>query len=224
MAVLKQFPHWEALTANTRLAFKRAAQLPFIQEFYLAGGTGLALHFGHRYSVDLDFFSHKFQVGEVIRQTVKNHFADSTFRVIRDGNNTFVSEWRGVGISFFRLEQYPLIMPVTLVDKIRLASVEDIGAMKLAALIGRATRKDLVDLYFILKTIPVFQLYRIAAQKYAHIHDFAMTSRRSLGYTLDAEETPMPRLIKKIKWQTICDFLEQQAYEATRQEVEKLWP
>jgi hypothetical protein len=50
-------PHWEAVTAETRLAFELAARLPFIGQFYLAGGTGLALHLGHRLSIDLDFFS-----------------------------------------------------------------------------------------------------------------------------------------------------------------------
>ena len=41
-------PHWQALTPETRQAFQIAAALPFIQRYYLAGGTGLALHLGHR--------------------------------------------------------------------------------------------------------------------------------------------------------------------------------
>src|SRR5574341_1048654 len=50
-------PHWEALTPETQQAFHKIAGLEFIDSFYLAGGTGLALHLGHRFSVDLDFFS-----------------------------------------------------------------------------------------------------------------------------------------------------------------------
>ena len=50
-------PHWEALTPETREAFHQVAHLPFIKSFYLAGGTGLAMHLGHRFSVDLDLFS-----------------------------------------------------------------------------------------------------------------------------------------------------------------------
>jgi hypothetical protein len=223
MAVLKEFPHWESLTPKTRQAFRRAAELPFIHEFYLAGGTGLAIHFGHRYSVDLDFFSQHYEVDDRVRQIVKSHFADPTLITKNDANNTFVCEWRGVGLSLFRLQPYPLILTPSEADGIRIASVEDIGAMKLAALVGRATRKDLVDLYFILKQIPIRKLYEIAAQKYAGVRDFAITTRRGLGYTRDAEETPMPRMIKKVKWETIREFLEQQAYEATRQEVERLW-
>ena len=51
----RQAPHWEALTPETRQAFQITVALPFIQHYYLAGGTGLALHLGHRFSVDLDF-------------------------------------------------------------------------------------------------------------------------------------------------------------------------
>jgi hypothetical protein len=46
-------PHWEALTDETQNAFHLVSGLTFIQRFYLAGGTGLALHLGHRFSIDL---------------------------------------------------------------------------------------------------------------------------------------------------------------------------
>lgn len=52
-------PHWEALTPNTQRAFRLLSQQDLLQGYYLAGGTGLALHLGHRFSVDLDFFSEK---------------------------------------------------------------------------------------------------------------------------------------------------------------------
>lgn len=45
--------HWEALTHETQQVFHKVAVLPFIDRFYLAGGSGLALHLGHRFSIDL---------------------------------------------------------------------------------------------------------------------------------------------------------------------------
>jgi hypothetical protein len=50
------YPHWEALIFDTSQAFQQVASLSFIKSFYLAGGTGLDLHLGHRFSGDLDFF------------------------------------------------------------------------------------------------------------------------------------------------------------------------
>lgn len=49
-------PRWEALTPPTQEALRLLSELKLIQRFYLAGRTGLALHLGHRFSEDLDFF------------------------------------------------------------------------------------------------------------------------------------------------------------------------
>jgi hypothetical protein len=58
-----------------------------------------------------------------------------------------MATWRGLGVSFFRLSFYPLVQTTWLVEGVPLASLEEIGAMKLAAIIDCGTREDLVDLY-----------------------------------------------------------------------------
>jgi hypothetical protein len=94
-------PHWEALKPTTRESFYTCAKFPFIDKFYLAGGTGLALHFGHRYSVDLDFFSEKSNtVDAAMRSLLKRKLQKSSLEVIHDKDATFVAKWRGVGIIF----------------------------------------------------------------------------------------------------------------------------
>ena len=118
-----------------------------INRYYLAGGSGLALYLGHRFSVDLDFFSTELDsVGPDERTQFREILKDPTLTITHDKDNTFVANWRSVGVSFFQLHQYPLVQPTILVEDVPLASLEEIGAMKLAALIGRGTRKDLVDL------------------------------------------------------------------------------
>ena len=103
------WPHWDALTPETQQAFHKAAQLPFIDQFYLAGGTGLALHLGHRFSVDLDFFSPDSDaVGADARAVLRAVLDDPTLSITHDKDATFVATWRGVGISFFRLNLYLL--------------------------------------------------------------------------------------------------------------------
>jgi hypothetical protein len=96
-------PHWETLTPATRLAFDQVACLPFITDFYLAGGTGLALHLGHRFSVDLDFFSSdEAAVGPDQRDALRLLLNDPSLVITYDKDGTFVATWQGVGISFFR--------------------------------------------------------------------------------------------------------------------------
>ncbi|MGC8781236.1 MAG: nucleotidyl transferase AbiEii/AbiGii toxin family protein [Anaerolineae bacterium] len=218
------FPHWEALTTETRDALGIAGRLPFIGQFYLAGGTGLALHLGHRFSVDLDFFSADPQaVGPDVRDVLRQAFDDPTLVITHDRDGTFVANWRGVGISFFRLALYPLVGPTVEVAGVPLASVEEIGAMKLAAVIDRGTRKDLVDLYFILRAVPLERVFEVAAVKYARVRTFAISAVRGLAYFEDAERLPMPRMIDRTPWPKMKRFLEQQALEAGRKQLGTLW-
>jgi predicted nucleotidyltransferase component of viral defense system len=217
-------PHWEALTPGTREALHQVAGLEFIGSFYLAGGTGLALHLGHRFSIDLDFFSlHPNSLEADQRSNLREMLDDSTLSITIDKDATFVATWRGVGISFFRLHQYPLVQPALAVAGVPLASLEEIGAMKLAAIIGRGTRKDLVDLYFILQQVPVESLFQVAAAKYAQIRTFAISATRALAYFDDAEELPMPRMIDRTPWRAMKRFLERKALETGRMRLEDLW-
>jgi predicted nucleotidyltransferase component of viral defense system len=217
-------PHWEALTPETRLTFDVCAQLPFIRDFYLAGGTGLALHLGHRFSVDLDFFSERTgTVDREMRTLLKRRFEKPKLRITHDRDATFVAEWRNVGLSFFELDVHPLVERPRQVIGIRLAGVRDIGAMKLSAVFNRASRKDLVDLYFILQNESLDDLFRVAAKKYPNVPSFPHLALRGLAFFDDAEQLPMPEMIDKTPWRTMKKFLEQQALEAGRKKLGKYW-
>ncbi|MDX9993042.1 MAG: nucleotidyl transferase AbiEii/AbiGii toxin family protein [Anaerolineales bacterium] len=217
-------PHWESLTPATFDAFQLANQLEFIQDFYLAGGTGLALHFGHRISVDLDFFSEKnAAVDQQQRSLLRTAFDDPNLEITYDKDTTFAALWRGVGVSFFRLNSYPLASPTYGINEIKVASVEEIGAMKLAAIINRGTRKDMVDMYFILQQTSLETLFQVAAVKYAKIRSFPVSAVRALSYFEDADSLPMPKMIDKTTWPKIKKFLEASAIEAGRKQLEDLW-
>jgi len=216
-------PHWEALTPETRQAFRQVASLPFIGQFYLAGGTGLALHLGHRFSVDLDLFSTADAVGPATRAALRETFDDPTLAITHDKEGTFVATWHGVGVSFFRLSSYPLVQEPVLLEGVPLATVEEIGAMKLAAITDRGTRKDLVDLYYILRQVSIERLFAVAAAKYPRARTLAITATRALAYFVDAEALPMPRMLDQTPWPTMKRFLEQQALAAGRQQLESLW-
>ncbi|MEW5767869.1 MAG: nucleotidyl transferase AbiEii/AbiGii toxin family protein [bacterium] len=217
-------PHWEALTPETHEAFCKAAHLPFISQFYLAGGTGLALHLGHRFSVDLDFFSPASDaVGPDVRTGLREALEDPTLSITHDKDATFVATWRGVGISFFRLHLYPLVHQPVLIENVPVATIEEIGAMKLAASIDRGTRKDLVDLYYILQQVPIEHLFEVAAVKYARVRTFAISATRALAYFDDAEALPMPLMIDQTSWADMKRFLVRQAIETGRKHLEDLW-
>lgn len=224
MGTLNYPPHWEALTQTTREAFHLLPGFDFIERYYLAGGTGLALHFGHRISVDLDLFSAQPDaVNPVERSAMRTVFDHPSLSIVYDKDSTFVANWQGVGVSFFRLTLYPLVTPTTLLDGVPLASVEEIGAMKLAAIIDRGTRKDLVDLYYILQQVNLKNIFEVAAIKYAKVGTFAVSATRAMAYFNEAEALPMPRMLDKTPWTKMKRFLNAQAIEAGRKNLENLW-
>jgi hypothetical protein len=217
-------PHWEALTPATRQAFAQVARLPFITSFYLAGGTGLALHLGHRFSVDLDFFSpDEAAVGPDQRDALRLLLNDPSLAITYDKDGTFVATWQGVGVSFFRLPLYPLVQQPALLEGVLLATMPEIGAMKLAALIDRGTRKDMVDLYYVLQVVSLETIFEVAAVKYARVRSFPVSAIRALAYFADAEALPMPRMLDRTPWSKMKKFLEHQALEAGRKNLADLW-
>jgi hypothetical protein len=217
-------PHWDALTPVTLEAFHFIEQLPFIRSFYLAGGTGLALLLGHRFSIDLDFFSsHSSAVNSVQRDALRILLDDPSLSITYDTDGTFGVVWREVGISFFRLTIYPLVQDPILLGGINLATIEEIGAMKLAAIIDRGTRKDLVDLYYILQATSLEEIFKVASIKYARVQSFPVSAVRALAYFVDAEAVPMPRMLNHTPWSKMKKFLEGQALEAGRMRLADLW-
>jgi hypothetical protein len=200
------------------------ARLPFIKSFYLAGGTGLALHLGHRFSVDLDLFSpDETAVGPDQRDAMRMLLDDQSLSISHDNDGTFVATWQDVGISFFRLPLYPLVQPPLLLEGIPLAAIPEIGAMKLAAIIDRGTRKDMVDLYYLLQTVSLETIFEVASVKYARVRSFPVSAIRALAYFADAEAFPMPRMLDRTPWSKMKKFLEQQAMEAGRKKLSDLW-
>ena len=133
-------PHWEAITLEIR-------STPALCTKFLSGWWhGLALHLGHRFSVDLDLFSpDEASVGPDQRDTLRVSLDDQSLSITHDNDGTFVATWQEVGISFFRLPLYPLVQSPVLLAGIPVATMSEIGAMKLAAIIDRGTRKDMVD-------------------------------------------------------------------------------
>lgn len=125
--------------------------LPFIQsfkkEFYLVGGTAIALQIGHRESIDFDLFKLS-SINKVKITQRLNHFG-LTYRLVYTDSESFHLVCNGVKITFF---QYPFdITAKTLFQGTKMPDLLHLGAMKAYALGRRVKWKDYVDLYFILK-------------------------------------------------------------------------
>lgn len=174
--------------------------------FYLAGGTGLALHFGHRESIDLDFFrSDAFDENIYLNRIT----GAGSYALDKKETGTLTGKFDSTLLSLFHYP-YPLLEPTISWEGIEIASVLDIACMKLDAASTRGTKKDFIDLYTIVhfgkKPLPV--LLEAFSRKYASVSYNLMHVKKSLVYFADAEADAIPKMHADIAWQDVKSFFE----------------
>jgi predicted nucleotidyltransferase component of viral defense system len=185
-------------------------QQPFANRFYLAGGTALALRLGHRLSVDLDFFSASDEVTRSTRQEILAALSPHTPQALEDVDGNLLLEVSGLHIGFFGYG-YDLLEATDHVEQVAVASVVDIGLMKLDALISRGSRKDFYDLYFITQQISIPALLALAETKYPYAQDFELMAVESLVLFENADRDIQPAMLEDIAWEDVRQFFINQA-------------
>lgn len=171
---------------------------------YLAGGTALALYLGHRLSYDLDFFTrHEFK-GLILLKKLESVKA---YRHARSAEGTILGTLGDVKFSLFYYP-YPLLRKTNLFNKIHLADITDIAAMKIAAISERGSKKDFIDLYFLCQIYSLNEILEFYEKKYKKLSSNIIHIKKSLVYFFDAEKEGMPIMIQKVSWEKIKDFFE----------------
>jgi hypothetical protein len=195
-------PHWEAITDEQRQVIGQLGPYTLKKGLYLAGGTAVALHLGHRKSIDLDWFSldqipDAMAVAEEIRSGGIPLLLSSTERGALHGTIS------GVRISLIEFRHPLLHAPEVIVGTdCQLASLPDLAAMKLVAVSQRGSRKDFVDIYAL--GVSGFSLPDMLAafrQRYSVSDDSRVLC--SLVYFEDAEPEPMPTMLWDVDWNEI---------------------
>jgi hypothetical protein len=209
MALLSS-PHWETVSPAMHSFLTFAGNQGVAARFYLAGGTGLALQLGHRRSVDLDFFSEKDEVDLQARQGIVQAFAALSPTIAENSIGNLVLIVEGVRVGFFSYH-YPLLQTAWQVEGVNVASVTDIGLMKLDALVSRGSRKDFYDLYAISQQIPLADLLERSATKYPDVRDFGLMAVESMLMFDNADRDRQPDLLINVPWYVIRDYFVEQS-------------
>jgi len=183
-----------AIEQQTFELLKKLQKLPLLAKTRLVGGTALALQIGHRKSIDLDFFGElDFEIQELI-DSIKE-FADLT--ILSESKNIHIYSINGIKVDFVNYK-YPWIDDAICEDGILLAGIKDIAAMKISAIIGRGTKKDFIDIAFLLQKFSLKDILGFYSSKYNDGSIFA--AMKSLTYFDDAEGDIMPDMLIKKSW------------------------
>lgn len=190
--------HIVTVAEPTLVLLKKIQQIPFFADLRLVGGTALALQLGHRMSIDLDFFG-KFDVAfeEVESELMMNGFKIDPYNKSKNIKQLAVD---GVKVDFVNY-RYDWIDDMIEEDGIKMAGLKDIAAMKLSAVPGRGTKKDFVDIYFLLQHFTLKEMLDLYVSKYTD--DSLFPVMLSLSYFVDAEITPMPEMLIPVQWHDV---------------------
>ena len=112
----------------------------------------------------------------------------------------------GVAARFYHYP-YPLIEPPLNREGVALASLADLGLMKIAAIISRATRRDVLDLAAICRAIPLATLLERSAEKFGHVGDFPLQAMKALADRSDFENEPLPGELDAEEWRRVEEWL-----------------
>ena len=170
---------------------------------YLAGGSALALHFGHRISVDFDFFTPQPFDPKTMSSTLRTigSFEEKVAKGI-----TLIGLFEEIQLSCFQYA-YPLLQSTTSFADVAVAHPYDIAAMKLVAISDRSTKKDYVDLYELVQQgISLDVMLELYQKKYGILVENIFTLIKSLRYFEDIDQTEMPKMLKPLPWDSVKSF------------------
>lgn len=195
--------HEKVLAAPTAECLRYLSQNKILIDFYLGGGTAVALYLGHRQSEDLDFFSAKDFSTLSLRQKLAQQ---GEFILDEERPGTLHGSFHGVKISLLEYP-YPLLNSLQSFQGTPVASLEDLAAMKLDAIASRGKKRDFIDLYALIQEKfslkEVLDLYK---KKYSSLKVNPMHVLKGLTYFEDAEKDPDPKYFQELNWENVKGF------------------
>jgi hypothetical protein len=190
--------HPEVLIPDQKALLTGSAAITEKWGAYLAGGAGLALQLGHRRSRDFDWFTRKTVPPAKLLKDVKS--LGLPVKVRQNDEGTFLGVVAGLDYSVFRYPYELVTRPVSF-QGCQLASLRDIAAMEMTAIVQRAVKRDYVDLHvlFALGKLPLAEVVSTMQRKFPGVDP--SVSLHAMTHFKDVERQPMPEMLIKIAWE-----------------------
>ena len=184
-----------------------------LKDFNLVGGTALSLQIGHRLSIDINLFT----TGNFDEQELLKHLATKYPELLINDmfNNTILLDIDKIKVDILS-HQYPWQKPIETKEGMRLASLEDIGAMKLHAIFQNGTRiKDFTDMHFLLEHHPLRTYLEAYKNKYGGnpaMATYALLYHENIDHEakiklLKGKEVDMVKISERLKKAVLKPFL-----------------
>ena len=193
--------YYETVDEGTLGLLKQLQALGILSEMRLVGGTSLALQIGHRKSIDIDLFGNLSSDYDSLIDELKTLGEVVPLKNSKNIHSLLINEIKVDIVNY----EYKWLSNKISADNIYLATIDDIAAIKLNAIIGRGSKKDFIDLFFILKDYSLATIMGFYTKKYNDGSAFLVL--KSLIYFEDAEIEEMPFMFNNITWQIVKDSI-----------------
>ena len=193
--------HYQTIESQTLELLNKLMQVEEFKALRLVGGTSLALQIGHRQSIDLDLFG-KLEVDEIELSEILHKIGSTT--LLKKTKNITIYLIDGIKVDIVNYP-YKWLDEISTEDNIRLAGTRDIAAMKLAAITGRGTKKDFIDLFFLLQLYKLEEMLGFYNIKYYDASEILVL--KSLTYFDDADAEEDLKMLKIINWTKVKDVI-----------------
>lgn len=187
--------HYNTITTETLELLKKLQAVPAFSELRLVGGTALALQIGHRNSIDIDLFG-KLSIDEIALNEALSNIG--TLIQLKKSKNINIYSLNNIKLDIVNYPYQWIGQPIK-TDTLLLAGLKDIAAMKLAAITSRGTKKDFIDVFFLLNRFSLPEMLDFYAKKY---HDGSVfLVLKSLTYFEDADQDETPKMYVEYDWE-----------------------
>lgn len=196
--------HTECLPPAALNVLRSLRETVRAHQFVLAGGTAVALHLGHRMSVDFDLFTETPFSTDKVFQEIQG--TGRTVKTLQEERDTLTVTVDGVKVSFFHVP-YPFREKRTALKRISVAGMTDIASMKILAMAQRGAKRDFVDLFFILRDLPFAKVAENMIMRFGKDRINPVVIGKALVYFSDAEADPEPVYLgRRTDWKIIKKF------------------
>ena len=184
------------------------------ENFRLVGGTSLSLQIGHRESIDIDLFS-DVEYGKIDFVAIENYleinfkYIDHLSNIIPGmGKSYLIGEDKDNSLKLDIFYTDKFIQPIYLEDTIRMASIEEIIAMKLDVVQRGGRKKDFWDLHELFEKYTISQMLDLHEQRYPYTHDRDLIIQNFTDFSI-ADDEFNPICFKGKYWEFIKEDIEE---------------
>lgn len=200
--------YWNTVTPLLQSALNQLMASKVFQNFRLVGGTALSLQLGHRISVDIDLFSDAayetidFKEIDIYLRRTFSYATNPDSEIIGMGRSYFIGEKEREAVKLDLYYTDTFIQPPIIIENIRMATIEEIIAMKIDVVQRGGRKKDFWDLHEIMEKYSIEQMLTLHKKRYPYNHDAILIKKNLIDFS-EADQEFEPDCLRGKHWELI---------------------